>query len=69
MAQYKLAGDFSLHGVSRPIQVVAEVEEKNGWTHLRGGFTMLQSQFGLTPFTKAFRAIGVTDQLNVRGDV
>ena len=69
MAQYKLAGDFSLHGVSRPIQVVAEVEEKNGWTHLRGGFTMLQSQFGITPFTKAFGAIGVADQLSVWGDV
>jgi polyisoprenoid-binding protein YceI len=69
MAQYKLAGDLALHGVSRPIQVVAEVEEKNGWTHLRGGFTMLQSQFGITPFTKAFGAIGVADQLSVWGDI
>ena len=69
MAQYKLAGDFTLHGVSRPIQVVAEVAEKNGSTHLGGGFSMLQSQFGITPFTKAFGAIGVADQLNLCGDV
>jgi polyisoprenoid-binding protein YceI len=69
LPQYQLAGDFSLHGVSRPIQVVAEAEEQNGWTHLRGGFYMLQSQFGITPFTKAFGAVGVTDKLSVWGDI
>jgi polyisoprenoid-binding protein YceI len=69
LAQYQLMGDFSLHGVSRPIQVVAEAEDQNGWTHLRGGFTMLQSQFGITPFTKALGAVGVADQLNVWGDL
>ena len=69
LAQYQLKGDFSLHGVSRPIQVIAEAEDQNGWTHLRGGFTMLQSQFGITPFTKAFGAVGVTDQLSVWGDL
>jgi polyisoprenoid-binding protein YceI len=67
--QIQLTGDFSLHGTSRPIQVVAEVQEQNGWTHLRGGFTMLQSQFGITPFTKALGAVGVTDQLSVWGDI
>jgi len=69
MVQFKLAGDFALHGVTRPIQVVAEVEERNGWTHLRGGFTMLQSQFGITPFKKALGAVGVADQLSVWGDI
>ena len=67
--QYQFNGDFSLHGVSRPIQVIAEAEEQNGWTHLRGGFSMLQSQFGITPFTKAFGAVGVTDELRVWGDL
>ena len=69
LPQVELDGDFSLHGVSRPIHVVAEVEDKNGWTHLMGGFTMLQTQFGITPFKKAFGAVGVTDQLSVRGDL
>jgi hypothetical protein len=67
--QYKLTGDFSLHGVSRPIQVVAESDEQNGWIHLRGGFYLVQSQFGITPFTKAFGAVGVADQLSVWGDI
>jgi hypothetical protein len=69
LPQYQLTGDFSLHGVSRPIQVVAEAEDQNGWTHLRGGFTILQSQFGITPFTKALGAVGVADQLSVWGDL
>lgn len=69
LPQYQLTGDFWLHGVSRPIQVIAEAEEQNGWIHLRGGFSMLQSQFGITPFSKAFGALGVTDQLNVWGDL
>lgn len=69
LPQYQFNGDFSLHGVSRPIQVIAEAEEQNGWMHLRGNFSMLQSQFGITPFTKAFGAIGVADQLRVWGDL
>jgi polyisoprenoid-binding protein YceI len=67
--QYQFTGDFTLHGMTRPLQIVAEAEEQNGWTHLRGGFTMLQSQFGITPFTKAFGAVGVTDQLTIWGDI
>ncbi len=69
LAQYQLKGDFWLHGVTRPIQVNAEAEEQSGWIRLRGGFTMLQSQFGITPFTKAFGAVGVADQLSVWGDL
>jgi polyisoprenoid-binding protein YceI len=69
LPQYQLGGDFTLHGVTRPIQVVAEAEQQKGWLHLRGGFTMLQSQFGITPFTKAFGAVGVADELKVYGDL
>lgn len=68
LAQYQLQGDFTLHGATRPIQVVAEAEEQGGWVHLRGGFNMLQSSFGITPFSKAFGAVGVADQLTVYGD-
>lgn len=67
--QYQLKGDFWLHGVSRPIQVVTEAEEVQGWIRLRGGFNMLQSQFGIRPFSKAFGAVGVTDALSVWGDL
>jgi polyisoprenoid-binding protein YceI len=69
LPQYELVGDFTLHGVTQRIKVVADSEEKNGWIRLRGGFTMLQSQFGITPYSKVFGAVGVTDQLSVWGDL
>jgi hypothetical protein len=69
LPQYQLKGDLWLCGVSRPIQVNAEAEVHNSWTRLRGGFTMLQTEFGIRPFSKAFGALGVTDQLTVWGDV
>ncbi|MDZ4779739.1 MAG: YceI family protein [Planctomycetia bacterium] len=68
LPQYELGGEFTLHGVTRPIRVVADWEEKQGWIHLRGGFSMRQSDFEMTPFTKAFGAVGVTDELKVWGD-
>jgi hypothetical protein len=68
-SQYQLKGDLWLCGISRPIQLTAEAEMLNGWTHLRGGFTMRQTDFGIRPFSKAFGALGVTDQLTVWGDV
>jgi hypothetical protein len=69
LPQVELDGDFTLHGVTRPIQVVAEVDDKDQWTHLMGGFKMLQTRFGITPFKKALGAVGVTDQLTVWGDL
>lgn len=69
LTQYQLDGDLTLHGVSQPVKIVADTEERNNWIHLRGGFTMLQSRFGITPFTKAFGAIGVADQLTIWGDL
>ncbi len=67
--QYELAGDFTLHGVKRPIKIIADAEPKEGWVHLRGAFSILQSQFGIQPFTKAFGAIGVADKLTIYGDL
>ena len=32
-----------------------------------GGFAILQTQYGIRPFSKAFGAVGVTDQLTIHG--
>lgn len=69
LPQVNLAGDFKLHGVTRPISVISEVEEQNGWFHLRGSFSMLQTEFGITPFSKFFGAVAVADRLTVWGDL
>lgn len=69
LPQYQLDGEFTLHGVTQPIRILADLEEKDGWQHLRGGFSILQTQYGITPFSKAFGAIGVADQLTIWGDI
>ncbi|MBL8850967.1 MAG: YceI family protein [Planctomycetaceae bacterium] len=69
LPQYQLTGNFTLHGVTRQIQFLADSESKDGWVHLRGSFSILQSQFGIQPFTKAFGAIGVADRLSIWGDL
>jgi polyisoprenoid-binding protein YceI len=69
LPQYDVAGNLTFHGVTRPIHVIAEAEERPGWVHLRGGFSLVQSQFGIQPFTKAFGAVGVADEVKVYGDL
>jgi hypothetical protein len=69
LAQYRLDGDFTLHGVTRPVSIIATAESKGAWIHLRGAFSILQSEYGITPFSKVFGAVGITDQLKIWGDV
>lgn len=66
---YDLRGNFTLHGTKRPIQVIAEVEQARGWLHVRGYFVIKQTSFGITPYSKAFGAIGVSDSLRIHGDL
>lgn len=65
---YQLRGKFTLHGRTRPLEVLAEVEQVRGWLHVRGSFGILQTAFGITPYSKAFGAVGVTDELKIYGD-
>jgi polyisoprenoid-binding protein YceI len=65
---YRLVGNFTLHNVTKPIRVVAEVEQARGWLHVRGSFSIKQTSYGITPFSKAFGAIGVADDLRIYGD-
>ncbi len=66
---YQLTGDFTLHGVKKPISVLTEVEQARGWLHVRGNFVIAQTSFGITPYSKAFGAIGVADSLRIHGDL
>jgi hypothetical protein len=68
LPQYLLKGDFTLHETTRPIEFLVEVEMAKGWQHVRGGFRILQTDYGITPFSKAFGAVGVADQLTIWGD-
>jgi hypothetical protein len=69
LPQYRLAGKFTLCGKTQPLAVTVDAEEQRGWTHLRGSFRIQQSNFGMTPFSKAFGMIGVADELAIHADV
>ena len=69
LPQYVLDGDFTLQSATRPIQVLADAESQDGWIHLRGGFSIQQTDYGMTPYSRAFGAVGVADQLQIWGDL
>lgn len=69
LPQYQLTGELQLHGVTRPITLVADAESQNGQVRLRGSCAFKQTAFGIRPFSKAFGAVGVADQLTVWGDI
>jgi polyisoprenoid-binding protein YceI len=65
----QLDGRFTLHGTTRPLRVIAQVSSESGGVRLRGSFTLLQTDYSITPFTKALGAVGVTDKLKIYGDI
>ncbi|MCY2967630.1 MAG: YceI family protein [Planctomycetota bacterium] len=67
--QFQLEGDFTLHGAKNPIKFKALADEADGFIHLRGAFGILQTDYGITPFSQAFGAVGVADQLTIYGDL
>ncbi|MFO1066014.1 MAG: YceI family protein [Pirellulales bacterium] len=69
LPQYDVEGQFTLHGVTRPIKFTIDVEEVQGWYRVRGAFGILQTQFGMKPYSKLFGAVGVTDKLDIYGDL
>lgn len=66
---YELSGKFTLHGQTRPLKLEASVEERSEGKRLRGKFSILQTQYGIRPYSKAFGAVGVADQLTIFGDI
>lgn len=66
---YELSGEFSLRGTSRTLKFEAELADEDGVKRMKGNFNLLQTNFGITPFRKAFGAVGVANQLRVYGDI
>ena len=48
---------------------MTEATPATGFVHLHGKFTILQTDFGITPYSKAFGTIGVADSLTIWGDL
>ena len=66
---YELEGDFTLHGVTKHLVIPCDLEVKDGWNHIRGKFTVRQTDYGIKPYTKAFGAVGIKDELIIQGDL
>jgi polyisoprenoid-binding protein YceI len=67
--QYSLQGEFTLHGVTKPLSIQAEVFTEKNATRVRGAFYLQQTEYGIKPFTMAFGAVGVADRLTVYGEL
>jgi polyisoprenoid-binding protein YceI len=66
---YELEGKFTLHGTTRPLKISVGTVEKDGLINIRGSFAILQTQYGITPYSKALGAVGVSDKLTIHGDL
>lgn len=56
----------TLHGVSRTMMVPVKVEEGAGQLAASGAFTLLQSDFGITPMSVLGGAMRVEDQMELQ---
>ncbi len=69
LPEYTLEGDFTLQQTTRKISATCDLEEKNGWQHLRGLFRIRQTDYGIKPFSRVLGAVGVKDELLIYGDL
>ncbi|MHC5544202.1 YceI family protein, partial [Singulisphaera rosea] len=69
--QYRLDGDFTLHGVTRPMPLTAVVEKTTttGVLRMRCAFAIPQTNFGIRPYSAVGGLVGVNDALQVWGEL
>lgn len=66
---YRLEGELTLHGTTQRLTLDAETVEQPGYVRLRGAFAIRQTAYNIKPFSKAFGAIGVADELSIYGEL
>ncbi len=68
---YRVAGRFTLHGVTQPVAFDATVEapDRPGTLHVRGSFAIQQTAFGITPYSAVGGLVRIADQLDISGDL
>lgn len=67
--QYVLDGAFTLHGVTRPLQIVAVATQVGDRVNLSGKFDVLQTDYGIRPYSRALGAVKVANRLEIFGEV
>lgn len=71
LGRYQLNGTFMLHGVTRrlPLTVSVDSTSRPGVVRMRGNFAILQSQFGITPYSALGGIVRVADKLEIYGEL
>ena len=61
--QARISGELTLHGVTRPVAMTAQLEFGDKTLRARGGFAIKQSNFSIRPVSVAGGTIKVKDEL------
>lgn len=69
VAYYLLKGSLTLCGAAQPLALKCEVIPVGNVLRVRTGFVLKQSDYGIKPFTKAFGAVGVADEMKIYGEL
>jgi polyisoprenoid-binding protein YceI len=71
LGRYRLKGKFTLHGVTRRLHITAKVEpaDRPNTVRMRGEFAILQSDYGMKPYSALAGMVRVADRLEIRGDL
>jgi polyisoprenoid-binding protein YceI len=67
--QAKIAGDLTLHGVTRPLTITAQLEFGDAVLRARGGFSLKQSSYEIKPVSVAGGTVKVKDELRFSFDI
>lgn len=67
--QVKVNGELTVAGSSRPVSFPLSIEEDGSSVRLRGKVPIVQSNFGIKPFSAMMGALKVKDQVEVEIDV
>ncbi|BBY60844.1 YceI family protein [Mycolicibacterium sarraceniae] len=63
---YRLGGDVEIHGTSRPQTVDLTVEEVGGVWEMTASVPVLQTQFGVKPYSLFVGSLKVADEVTIR---
>lgn len=67
--QAKVAGDLTLHGVTRPLTITAQLEFGDAVLRARGGFSLKQSSYEIKPVSVAGGTVKVKDELKFNFEI
>jgi polyisoprenoid-binding protein YceI len=67
--QARISGELTLHGVTRPLTISAQLEFGDKTLRARGGFAVKQSSFDIKPVSVAGGTIKVKDDLKFSFDI